>query len=173
MPEIEAARAQGAPTIAITNAPGSPLARAAEHSIDVAAGPELATAATKTYTAQLLAVAALAAALPSTAATPGAQSLGEDALWRWLEFELATADLLFTGGRAAVNRPAERADELLDLPILGERLVRKPIRHNRQVGRLRLVGERRQQIHGSVPHWAEPTDADHGAIEDIGQRRVS
>ena len=70
---IEAARAQGAPTIAITNAPGSPLARAAEHSIDVAAGPELATAATKTYTGQLLAVAALAAALP---ATPDAQSLG-------------------------------------------------------------------------------------------------
>ena len=70
---IEAARAQGAPTIAITNAPGSPLARAAEHSIDVAAGPELATAATKTYTAQLLAVAALAAALP---ASPDAQSLG-------------------------------------------------------------------------------------------------
>lgn len=70
---IEAARSQGAPTIAITNAPGSPLARAAEHSIDVAAGPELATAATKTYTAQLLAVAALAAALP---ASPDAQSLG-------------------------------------------------------------------------------------------------
>ncbi len=56
--------------------PDSPLARAAEHSIDVAAGPELATAATKTYTAQLLAVAALAAALPSTSATPDAQSLG-------------------------------------------------------------------------------------------------
>jgi glucosamine--fructose-6-phosphate aminotransferase (isomerizing) len=70
---IEAARAQGAPTISITNAPGSPLARAAEHAIDVAAGPERATAATKTYTAQLLAVAALAAALP---ATPDAQSLG-------------------------------------------------------------------------------------------------
>ncbi|HEU5204300.1 MAG TPA: SIS domain-containing protein [Candidatus Limnocylindrales bacterium] len=70
---LDAARAQGAPTIAITNAPGSPLARAAEHPIDVAAGPELATAATKTYTAQLLAVAALAAALP---ATPDAQALG-------------------------------------------------------------------------------------------------
>jgi glucosamine--fructose-6-phosphate aminotransferase (isomerizing) len=70
---LDAARAQGAPTIAITNAPGSPLAIAAEHPIDVAAGPELATAATKTYTAQLLAVAALAAALP---ATPEAQSLG-------------------------------------------------------------------------------------------------
>ena len=70
---LDAARAQGAPTIAITNAPGSPLARASEHPIDLAAGPELATAATKTYTAQLLAVAALAAALP---ARPDAQTLG-------------------------------------------------------------------------------------------------
>ncbi len=60
---LEAARAQGSPTIAITNAPGSPLDRAAAHSIDVGAGPERATAATKTYTAQLLAVAALAATL--------------------------------------------------------------------------------------------------------------
>jgi glutamine---fructose-6-phosphate transaminase (isomerizing) len=70
---VEAARAQGAPTIAITNAPGSPLDRAAESSIDLAAGPELATAATKTYTGQLLAVAALAAALP---APPVARTLG-------------------------------------------------------------------------------------------------
>jgi len=70
---IEAARAQGAPTIAITNAPDSPLARAAEASIDVAAGPERATAATKTYTAQLLAVAALAAAMPVRA---GDRTLG-------------------------------------------------------------------------------------------------
>ena len=60
---IEAARAQGAPTIAITTAPSSPLARAADASIDVGAGPERATAATKTYTGQLLAVAALAAAI--------------------------------------------------------------------------------------------------------------
>ena len=37
--------------------------RAAEHVIDIGAGPERATAATKTYTTQLLAVAMLAAAL--------------------------------------------------------------------------------------------------------------
>ena len=61
---LDAARAQGARTVAITNAPGSPLARAADTAIDIDAGPERATAATKTYTGQLLAVAALAAALP-------------------------------------------------------------------------------------------------------------
>lgn len=63
---LDAARVQGAPTIAITNAPDSPLARAAEWSIDLDAGPELATAATKTYTSQLLAIAALAASLAPT-----------------------------------------------------------------------------------------------------------
>ena len=57
------ARAQGAITVTITNAAGSPLAEAAEHVIDVQAGPELAVAATKSYTAQLLAIAMLATAI--------------------------------------------------------------------------------------------------------------
>ncbi|PRY13540.1 SIS domain-containing protein [Kineococcus rhizosphaerae] len=49
-----AARRAGAITLAVTNNPGSPLAAAAEHHLDVHAGPELAVAATKSYTAQLL-----------------------------------------------------------------------------------------------------------------------
>ena len=60
---LEAARGQGAPTIAITNEPASPLARAAEFLIDLGAGPERAVAATKTYTAELTAIAMLSAAL--------------------------------------------------------------------------------------------------------------
>ena len=60
---LEAARRQGAPTLAITNAPDSPLASTADHVIDLAAGPELAVAATKTYTTSLLAIARLSAAL--------------------------------------------------------------------------------------------------------------
>jgi glutamine---fructose-6-phosphate transaminase (isomerizing) len=60
---IEAGRRQGAPTLAITNDPASPLAHAAETCIDLDAGPELAVAATKTYTTELLAIAALSAAL--------------------------------------------------------------------------------------------------------------
>jgi glucosamine--fructose-6-phosphate aminotransferase (isomerizing) len=60
---VAAARAQGAPTLAITNTPASPLAEAAEHVIDLAAGPERAIAATKTYTAELTAVALLSVAL--------------------------------------------------------------------------------------------------------------
>ena len=60
---IAAGRRQGAPTLAITNHPESPLAHAAETTIDLGAGPELAIAATKTYTIELLAIAALSAAL--------------------------------------------------------------------------------------------------------------
>ncbi len=60
---LEAARRQGAPTVAITNDPGSALATAAEYVIDIAAGPERATAATKSYSMSLLAVAMLVAAL--------------------------------------------------------------------------------------------------------------
>jgi glucosamine--fructose-6-phosphate aminotransferase (isomerizing) len=53
---ITQARATGAHTLAVTNSPQSPLAQAAELHIDVAAGHERAVAATKTYTAELLAL---------------------------------------------------------------------------------------------------------------------
>ncbi len=55
------ARAQGALTLAITNTPNSVLNQAADHHIDLGAGPEIAVAATKTYTTELAAVALLAA----------------------------------------------------------------------------------------------------------------
>jgi glucosamine--fructose-6-phosphate aminotransferase (isomerizing) len=53
---VEAGRAGGALTLAVTNSPQSPLAAAAELHLDVGAGPERAVAATKSYTAQLLAL---------------------------------------------------------------------------------------------------------------------
>jgi glucosamine--fructose-6-phosphate aminotransferase (isomerizing) len=56
-------RKQGRPTLAITNERDSPLAQQADMVIDIGAGEERAVAATKTYTAQLLAVAMLSAAL--------------------------------------------------------------------------------------------------------------
>ncbi len=52
----EAARQAGAITLAVTNTPASPLAEVCEHHIDVLAGPERALPATKTYTAELLAL---------------------------------------------------------------------------------------------------------------------
>ncbi len=53
---MEIARQRGALTIAVTNKADSPLATAAEGHVDIQAGPELAVAATKSYTAQLLAL---------------------------------------------------------------------------------------------------------------------
>jgi len=63
----EAARAGGATTVAITNDPESPLARAAEFSVACGAGLERAVAATKTYVAELAAIAALVARLSDDA----------------------------------------------------------------------------------------------------------
>ena len=60
---IDAARSQGCPTIAITETPESALGRAAELVVHLRAGRERAVAATKTYTAELLAVAMLSVAL--------------------------------------------------------------------------------------------------------------
>jgi glutamine---fructose-6-phosphate transaminase (isomerizing) len=51
-----AARAAGALTLAVTNNAGSPLAEISEFHIDVLAGEEKALPATKTYTAELLAL---------------------------------------------------------------------------------------------------------------------
>jgi len=64
---LEEARSQGCPTLAITNAPDSDLNRAALFDINIQAGVETAVAATKTYTAQLMAIAMLSAALKEDA----------------------------------------------------------------------------------------------------------
>jgi glucosamine--fructose-6-phosphate aminotransferase (isomerizing) len=60
---LEEGRRQGCATLAITNAPDSPLADAADFLIDIQAGVEAAVAATKTYTAELMAIAMLSTAL--------------------------------------------------------------------------------------------------------------
>lgn len=52
----EAARRQGALTVSVSNTPSSPLHGAAELAVDIGAGPESAVAATKTYTATLMAL---------------------------------------------------------------------------------------------------------------------
>lgn len=53
---LRTARDAGALTLAVTNNPDSPLAQTAELGVDIAAGHERAVAATKTYTAELLAL---------------------------------------------------------------------------------------------------------------------
>jgi glucosamine--fructose-6-phosphate aminotransferase (isomerizing) len=60
---ITDANAQGALTLSITNDESSPLAQSAQYHIPLMAGEEISIAATKTYTAQLTAIAALVTAL--------------------------------------------------------------------------------------------------------------
>lgn len=86
---ITSARAQGAATIAITNVPDSDLGSAAEWVMDLAAGPERAVAATKTYTAELLSIAMLAAALDPARAVgrQAALALVPEAVARALDAE--------------------------------------------------------------------------------------
>jgi glucosamine--fructose-6-phosphate aminotransferase (isomerizing) len=67
---VEEGKNQGALTLAITNAANSPLAQASDIAIDVCAGPELAVAATKTYTAELLAIAMLSRVLAGESYDP-------------------------------------------------------------------------------------------------------
>lgn len=69
---LEDARAQGCPTVAVTNDTASPLAAAATHVVDLCAGPERSVAATKTYVNSLAALALLTSGL---AGQPG---LAED-----------------------------------------------------------------------------------------------
>jgi glucosamine--fructose-6-phosphate aminotransferase (isomerizing) len=57
---VAAAAEQGAITVAITNEPGSLLGGVATHVIGLSTGPERSVAATKTYTASLGVIAALA-----------------------------------------------------------------------------------------------------------------
>lgn len=60
---VEAARRGGALTVAVTNVAGSPLELAAAHTVACRAGEERAVAATKSYVAELAALAGIVAAL--------------------------------------------------------------------------------------------------------------
>jgi glutamine---fructose-6-phosphate transaminase (isomerizing) len=91
---VQEGRRQGALTVAITNQVGSPLAAAAHHVIDLHAGPEQAVVASKSYTAELVALAMLSAALEAAggdAATRGhAMNAGQHpsgAARRWQALE--------------------------------------------------------------------------------------
>jgi glucosamine--fructose-6-phosphate aminotransferase (isomerizing) len=64
------ARECGALTLAVTNNPGSPLAAESALHLDVLAGPERATPATKTYTAELLTLYLLVDAVRGGDAAP-------------------------------------------------------------------------------------------------------
>ena len=81
---LKTARSCGAVTVAVTNAPDSALADSADLHIDIHAGTERAVAATKTYTAELLALHLLFAGADGTAELPtaAAATLRENSVGR-------------------------------------------------------------------------------------------
>lgn len=86
-------RRQGALTLAITNDPRSPLASAAERVFPLLAGAERAVAATKTYTAQLVALAMLSAALEGDPAAWQELAALPDQVARAIELNLSGVTL--------------------------------------------------------------------------------
>lgn len=110
-----AARAGGAITVSVTNAPDSALAAATHLHIDVLAGPEKSVAATKTYSCELLALWLLvdawrggdgsaARSLPSVAATVLEQPAVQELVTRY-----RFADRLITTGRGYSYASAREA----------------------------------------------------------------
>jgi glucosamine--fructose-6-phosphate aminotransferase (isomerizing) len=87
---------QGCLTLAFTNAPKSPLAEHADLIFDIQAGEEKAVAATKTYTAQLAAIAMLSIALS-----------GDEKRWTELEGVPAWVQHMITQNEV-VNHIAQR-----------------------------------------------------------------
>jgi len=77
---IEMARRGGAMTLGLTNRAGSALARAVDEVVDLHAGLETAVAATKSYTAELLALAALFARDGVQSLLPALPDLGDRVL---------------------------------------------------------------------------------------------
>ena len=114
----ERLRAAGARTVAIVNDLASPLAAAVEVAIPLEAGAERAVPATKTVTAQLLAVAAVAAALGpvpfsrrdlAALAREVAGLLADRAVPRAQAERLAGADRLFVVARGLLQAAALEA----------------------------------------------------------------
>lgn len=123
----EAARAQGALTVAVTNTPSSPLSDTAELSLDIKAGDELAVAATKTYTATLLSLYLLVDAVRGGAgeAVAGIGELAATALAAPVDAAVAryrSVDRVVTTGRGYSSATAaEAALKLAETSYLGAR----------------------------------------------------
>lgn len=129
---LRVARSSGALTVAVTNAPESPLTEAAELSVDIAADHERAVAATKTYTAELLALLMLvegvragAGALPTEERTSlaGLSDLAARVLADPTPAELAhryrsAAQMVTTGRGYAYPTAREAALKLMETSYL-------------------------------------------------------
>ncbi len=104
---LQEGKRQGCPTLAITNELDSPLASNMDFVLDIQAGPELAVAATKTYTAELMSIAMISAALS------GKQSAWDllEKIPDWIKESLKADDML--------RQAAERYRYMQQCVVLG------------------------------------------------------
>jgi glutamine---fructose-6-phosphate transaminase (isomerizing) len=98
---------QGSRAVVITNTASSPLAGLADDVISLHAGPERSVAATKTYTAQLMSLAMLSAALNGS-------TRDQDALKKVVEFQRQVLK-----DPAAISAMAERYRYMERLAVIG------------------------------------------------------
>jgi len=168
---VEHARASGAPTVAITNDPASRLAQAADHVIQLHAGPERSIAATKTYTAQLLALALLAAHMADSQAHIQALAPLPDLVARTLAIEARVVEVaeryrymercVVIGRGYNYATAYELALKLKELTyVLAEPYSSADFRH----GPLALIED------GSVLVIAPQSDAVYGEVVDLLKR---
>lgn len=113
---VEQAAAQGARTLAMVNAAGSPLADRAGWTIPLSAGPERSVAATKSYIASLAAVAWLVDAIhlgsadvPLLSQLPALLNRAQALDWSPLVDALTTARGMFIIGRGPALGIAQEA----------------------------------------------------------------
>ncbi|SDF89900.1 SIS domain-containing protein [Klenkia brasiliensis] len=123
---VRAAKAAGVTVLSITNTPGSTVARLGDLHLDLGCGPELSVAATKTYTASLLAlhaVVSLAAGDPWDAVRArvgGAVTAAEEVLRADLpggpvvDAALATDRMLVVGRGLSMSSAREGALKLME-----------------------------------------------------------
>ncbi len=102
---LEAMGSQGHQTLAITNNPGSQVAKSASLVLDIDVGKESAVAATKTYSASLLAVFQLARTLAANSGKPmpGCE-FSENSFYRALSLSMQRAEESAASGLGPILR---------------------------------------------------------------------
>lgn len=98
---LEAGRKSGAVTVALLNAEGSPAASVSEHVAPLLAGPEKAVAASKSYVASLVAMAAIVAEWTGDEELTRALALLPDAFADALRCDWSEADEAFVAAESA------------------------------------------------------------------------
>jgi glucosamine--fructose-6-phosphate aminotransferase (isomerizing) len=106
---LASARAQGRPTIAVTNDTSSPVTGPADVVVPLLAGPELSVAATKTYTATVQALVQIAIAAGAGGLQPELDRL-PGLLADILAASFDEAGVLTTFARRLAGRPGSRGD---------------------------------------------------------------